>query len=277
MRQQLLAAIFGKLDAVAEWLSGQHTGCKEGAERTCTQLMANDDLSDLLLALCGRKLGADALQGSLLRGYTRELTDAICKVLAVADPDGPRLPRINLTYIASAFCAVLPAHEKGDRPPVLRAVDERTVALLKDPFLNLHNSLHRVRLERQCYSSVCTRSRGAQTKLLKCSKCRLAQYCSRECQKADWRCETHPHKEICDMLQELFVFTTLDASGETFSAACVEHEFPLERVDRLIAWTGEPAYDYAGGTYDMGSLTPEAVGNAGFVHADYTAYHRKNT
>ncbi|EJD34782.1 hypothetical protein AURDEDRAFT_176176 [Auricularia subglabra TFB-10046 SS5] len=96
---------------------------------------------------------------------------------------------------------------------------------------------------------------------------RLAQYCSRGGLE-------HPHKEICDMLQEPFVFTALGETGEAFSAACAENDFPLERVDRLIAWSGGTAQDYAHGAPSIECLTPETIVTSELIQADYTVFRR---
>ncbi|EJD35489.1 hypothetical protein AURDEDRAFT_175417 [Auricularia subglabra TFB-10046 SS5] len=271
MRQQLVAAIFGRLEKTLERLNTEFPHCE--GDTHPQKLTNEDDISDIVLAICPH-LCASAFQASLIRGYILELYNTVCKVLVLGLDDGPQLSRNNLAYLASALWTVLPAHEQGERPSFLRQIDHTTIALLKDPYRNLHNNLIRVRMQRSCYAPTCGGTNVDQHKLRKCGKCRMAQYCARECQKEDWSGGAYPHKEICDMLQELFVFTALERSGDEFSAACTENEFPLERVDRLIAWSGGAACDYAIGAPSVESLTPEKVGKFGFVQADYTAYHR---
>ncbi|EJD35490.1 hypothetical protein AURDEDRAFT_175418 [Auricularia subglabra TFB-10046 SS5] len=269
VRQQLVAAIFGKLAKTAERLAMQSADCDK--DLRLTQLTSDDDIYDLVLAICCRDMTEDGIQASLLRGYTLELYNAVCKVLVLADDDGPRLARNNLAYLASGLWTALPASEKVERPQFLQEVDDTSIALLKDPYRNLQNMLHRVRLQKHCYSPTCSGTVDTRRKVLKCGKCRLVQYCSQECQKEDWSSGLYPHRAICDMLHELFVFTTLEATGEEFSAACVENEFPLERVDQLIAWSGGPEQDYAHGAPHLDRLT-QAIKESGLVQCDFTAY-----
>lgn len=47
---------------------------------------------------------------------------------------------------------------------------------------------------RSCESRECARTETAESSFKQCSKCKLANYCSRDCQGSDW---TARHKEIC--------------------------------------------------------------------------------
>ena len=46
-------------------------------------------------------------------------------------------------------------------------------------------------------------------KLQRCSRCRVAHYCSPTCQKAHWKQRWHPHKEACPLFASLQEVTTL--------------------------------------------------------------------
>ncbi|EJD35500.1 hypothetical protein AURDEDRAFT_188722 [Auricularia subglabra TFB-10046 SS5] len=95
---------------------------------------------------------------------------------------------------------------------------------------------------RDCSAPGCAKTvhePGMRHAFAKCAKCRVVQYCSRACQKADWTGLPLPHKEVCDALHELSTFATWDTwqmTADEFCAACTEHAYPLGRVDKLIYW-----------------------------------------
>lgn len=53
-----------------------------------------------------------------------------------------------------------------------------------------------------CFGCSEAESKNGQPSLQRCSKCRVAQYCSAECQKKDWKM----HKQVCKQLQEHSVY-----------------------------------------------------------------------
>ncbi|EJD35495.1 hypothetical protein AURDEDRAFT_188720 [Auricularia subglabra TFB-10046 SS5] len=127
---------------------------------------------------------------------------------------------------------------------------------LDDPYRALRFHLRSRPRQRACSRPGCT---TADPRLAQCGKCHVASYCSRDCQRADWKDELLPHKAVCDALQELRTFTPLDSPEMTpneFAAACAEHEFPLERVDLLIKWAtqGKIATHYALGGESFSDL-----------------------
>ncbi|EJD34955.1 hypothetical protein AURDEDRAFT_130895 [Auricularia subglabra TFB-10046 SS5] len=56
----------------------------------------------------------------------------------------------------------------------------------------------------QCSRTLVDRPDDEDKPLSACARCRLAQYCSRECQRRDWKAgEPVPHKQLCPILSEL--------------------------------------------------------------------------
>ncbi|KZV94341.1 hypothetical protein EXIGLDRAFT_737098, partial [Exidia glandulosa HHB12029] len=69
-----------------------------------------------------------------------------------------------------------------------------------------------------------------------CARCTLVQYCSKECQKRDWKREHYPHKEICGILQELSTFMRVDISRPEFKKECEERGLSVESARMVIDW-----------------------------------------
>lgn len=140
-------------------------------------------------------------------------------------------------------------------PPYARDVESRS-SILADPYRALCFYLPRgIRPRgRECGGPDCGRTvhdKETPGAFSRCGKCRVAQYCSRDCQRADWTRACFPHKEICDMLRELLAFVAFDSSVivDEFVSQCKEHAFPLEHVDKLICWAtnGDVVTRYAAG------------------------------
>ncbi|EJD35508.1 hypothetical protein AURDEDRAFT_130602 [Auricularia subglabra TFB-10046 SS5] len=162
-----------------------------------------------------------------------------------------------LAYVAAYLWSVLPKSRRAalgcqEMPAYARAIDEQSTLMRADPYLSLRHFLA-LRVERRdCHGPDCKKQvHDKQTPgaFSRCGKCRTVQYCSRDCQRADWTDVAFPHKAICDMLQELLAFTTFAVDDDVFADACRAHSFPLERVDRLIEWAtrGETWSRYAQG------------------------------
>ncbi|EJD50101.1 hypothetical protein AURDEDRAFT_160643 [Auricularia subglabra TFB-10046 SS5] len=137
-------------------------------------------------------------------------------------------------------------------PSYARTSDRLSEEVLKDPYRALKHYLAPKTRHRGCFGPECGKRVHDKTTpgaFSRCAKCRMVQYCSRECQRADWARPQFPHREICDMLRELAACAPMDMGSEDFSAACHARSFPLERVDRLIEWAtnGYTSHDYAHG------------------------------
>ncbi|KZV83065.1 hypothetical protein EXIGLDRAFT_843251, partial [Exidia glandulosa HHB12029] len=72
-----------------------------------------------------------------------------------------------------------------------------------------------------CGAAGCTvHERDIGRRLQRCSGCAVLQYCSRECQRRDWKDAKYPHKEVCARLKSLVPF--LDCDGDGFAAGLDE-------------------------------------------------------
>lgn len=70
----------------------------------------------------------------------------------------------------------------------------------------LQRALYKMYSVRTCYGPSCGKglhqtSDGRPLQL--CARCKFTQYCSKECQRADWKHATWPHKEFCPVLRVL--------------------------------------------------------------------------
>lgn len=83
---------------------------------------------------------------------------------------------------------------------------------------------------------------------IKCGRCRIARYCSKECQKNDWVGHEHPHKEWCfdaanpnheelDTLVEACLDRHLHEEGEE------NNSYIGEEAHEKIAWLGDELED----------------------------------
>ena len=72
-----------------------------------------------------------------------------------------------------------------------------------------------------CARAFCQRLGSDEKKFLRCSRCRLAFYCSPECQRADWKY----HKMVCGRISDL-------ASSDVVEA--------VANVSLNAAWTLPP-------------------------------------
>lgn len=140
-------------------------------------------------------------------------------------------------------------------PPYAREI-ERTEQIHANPYRALRLYLPEgLRVPaRACDGPGCVKTvhdKAAPGAFARCGRCRAVQYCSRECQRADWKRARFPHREICGMLQALLAFVALDfaVTADEFVALCTKHAFPIEYVDKLICWAtnGEVVTRYAVG------------------------------
>ncbi|KAI0078615.1 hypothetical protein K474DRAFT_1660225 [Panus rudis PR-1116 ss-1] len=102
---------------------------------------------------------------------------------------------------------------------------------LIDP-LNIHNKEVR-HFYRQCQK--CWKRRSATVKLQVCSQCKITAYCSRECQKADWKF----HKTACKANQEHLDLMAMQDFCEVVEAMAEGRELDRPLTSQVNAEIGE--------------------------------------
>ncbi|EJD34844.1 hypothetical protein AURDEDRAFT_117547 [Auricularia subglabra TFB-10046 SS5] len=106
----------------------------------------------------------------------------------------------------------------------------------------LQGALYKMYSVRTCYGPSCGKGLhqtldGRPLQL--CARCKFTQYCSRECQRADWKYATWPHKDFCPILRVLG--PTLKGSLAEFGAAIHathsgELKIPIDVMNRFSTW-----------------------------------------
>ncbi|EJD35497.1 hypothetical protein AURDEDRAFT_175427 [Auricularia subglabra TFB-10046 SS5] len=178
-------------------------------------------------------------------GHEARLFLALDAVAALLDGEnGDKVYRTVRHYASQLWVSL--AESERERlacvGPPSYAQEVQTVEAMEDPYCALRYCLSHRPHHRNCCAPGCSKtvhSPGAPRAFARCGRCRAVQYCSRECQRADWAGAPFPHKAVCDALQELLTFASLDSAGmsaDEFSESCNAHTFPLDRVDTLIAW-----------------------------------------
>ncbi|EJD34784.1 hypothetical protein AURDEDRAFT_176178 [Auricularia subglabra TFB-10046 SS5] len=133
-------------------------------------------------------------------------------------------------------------------PTYAIGMQEEQDATMRDPYRALQHYLLLQAGRGACQGPECVHDKGSiPGAFLYCGKCRAVQYCSTECQRADWSNTTHPHRVICNMLAKLFSFARMEMGEAEFADACRDHAFALERVHEIIEWAanGQVANDSA--------------------------------
>ncbi|EJD46754.1 hypothetical protein AURDEDRAFT_113626 [Auricularia subglabra TFB-10046 SS5] len=182
------------------------------------------------------------------RGYEAALGPAVLRTLHLLDG------RAEQTYLLDLLLAL---HFRGKLPR--QAVPERALARipgyvtdfgLEDdaamqtgfPLRIMLRYLRRMRLRVDCAAPGCGRHSHESTTghmFPVCARCGLATYCSRACQKRDW---AGAHRDVCDILRELWTFADLDMDDDALVDACYRHDFPVSRATRLTEWMASVPY-----------------------------------
>ncbi|EFR01962.1 hypothetical protein MGYG_04963 [Nannizzia gypsea CBS 118893] len=98
------------------------------------------------------------------------------------------------TRIAISPCYWVPFVDKG----VLSGVQDKDDNE-EDNKEDISQILEPLDLKKRLCSN-CGKKPGSGTKLLRCSGCKIAEYCSKECQREDWKVT---HKSVCKMMAQL--------------------------------------------------------------------------
>lgn len=106
----------------------------------------------------------------------------------------------------------------------------------QDPYTRFYLSTMVSTRESRCWARKCQKyGEPGASKLMRCGRCRVLQYCSRECQRAHWKDEIRPHKSICSTLasiQDVYSLTTGETDSRAFSEACRGAGIQVEELVR---------------------------------------------
>ncbi|KZW01047.1 hypothetical protein EXIGLDRAFT_830252 [Exidia glandulosa HHB12029] len=141
----------------------------------------------------------------------------------------------SMTVLMLSLLERLPVEERADPPYFLRDFVEQTSRRTRHPYVDFRGMYRYVQDHGSCFGPGCDKAPPSYTFSL-CAKCRVVKYCSRDCQRNDWKNEPFPHREICDIFHELLAVTDLDAPVEAFAQACRDHAVPEERLEQLCDW-----------------------------------------
>ncbi|KZV92046.1 hypothetical protein EXIGLDRAFT_769335 [Exidia glandulosa HHB12029] len=151
----------------------------------------------------------------------------------------PRLPDV-----AIAIYSRLDTADRLDPPAFIREAVADTVKRTEDPYVRLAIILPTVLKRRACFGPQCGKEihqNPTGKAFSKCARCKAVQYCSKECQREDWKWKHGAsHKELCDIWSEVFTIITAKEgnwnSPERVARALRAHSFPEERARRLTGW-----------------------------------------
>ncbi|KAH8804151.1 hypothetical protein DL96DRAFT_1631356 [Flagelloscypha sp. PMI_526] len=73
----------------------------------------------------------------------------------------------------------------------------------KDPYKTTQDIMHALRRLRSCGNQSCPNEHLEVNRWYQCGRCHRVLYCSKECQKKDWKDSRKPHEKICDTLELL--------------------------------------------------------------------------
>ncbi|EJD41848.1 hypothetical protein AURDEDRAFT_186289 [Auricularia subglabra TFB-10046 SS5] len=175
-----------------------------------------------------------------VKGYERPLYDRVLGVLELT----PGEHYLDLAGVAT-FLAHLLSIPEQEKPNFLIAAADRAYLPLLDPFFALYQDLHDAHDDWRCRGPGCTRISHDTTsgqRFARCARCKLSQYCSRECQRRDWKRDGIPHKEVCPILQQVFAAANLRMEPEEFSDACRSHGISVSQAERLGEWAAETGF-----------------------------------
>lgn len=179
--------------------------------------------------------------GKLYAGYEAALLPAVHNALDMVQNHTVELDTWDegaLCHLASFLGNRAPG---GELHPLTRAWRARRAAEDEvDTFGPLQAYLKTRYYRRTCCGPSCTR--GIQhtddaKPLPLCSKCKFTQYCSIGCQRADWKRETWPHKDLCPILRT-FV-PVLEKEANVFEEAFFTLDLELSRIPWLLRWVAD--------------------------------------
>jgi len=113
----------------------------------------------------------------------------------------------------------------------------------QDPYSYFLRALYESSRESKCWARGCQRyGTGGQngSKLMRCAGCRGFQYCSRDCQRVQWKEELRPHKVDCATLARIqhacsFDIVTGTPDARAFAAACSSAGITVEEFAQPLS------------------------------------------
>lgn len=70
----------------------------------------------------------------------------------------------------------------------------------------------------------------------RCSRCTFTQYCSRDCQTADWKAAPVPHKILCPLLQRLVKVANITQGHVAFETEFLKTGVSIEDCRPVVEW-----------------------------------------
>ncbi|KZV94349.1 hypothetical protein EXIGLDRAFT_737105 [Exidia glandulosa HHB12029] len=186
--------------------------------------------------------GSDAAPGEgelLVRGFELELYENLTTILSFI----PNVHKESWSAVSADIACQLYPHIPADSRPkdsdVPAYVREWAQRIMErtDHYSTLFQTLKYVRARRSCWGPGCGKTVQETRKMLSlCAQCKYVQYCSKECQKRDWKSEPYPHKRICAMLHPISIFAREDMNVVEFRKACEECRYPTDFAITLAEW-----------------------------------------
>ncbi|EJD34857.1 hypothetical protein AURDEDRAFT_176110 [Auricularia subglabra TFB-10046 SS5] len=160
--------------------------------------------------------GADSDPDDAVRftlGFERALLPAVNTALEIHNTTGLRNSKAETTNLARMALLLFKRMDEPKSPQrdlhevSRREMDRPTymgIDITQSPHQLVHHALLKLYQKRTCSALSCGKSvhqASAGKSLPLCSGCKFTQYCSKECQRADWKHEAFPHKVICPILR----------------------------------------------------------------------------
>jgi len=135
---------------------------------------------------------------------------------------------------------MLVLHYPAAAPTLHQFVDKLKAdeKLCGDPYTRFYAFASAGSRESKCWARGCQRYGSDEpegSKLMRCARCRVFQYCSRECQRAHWTDDIRPHKSVCRTLariQDIAPFYQGELDAQAFSASCRSAGVEIEELVR---------------------------------------------
>ncbi|EJD37156.1 hypothetical protein AURDEDRAFT_173790 [Auricularia subglabra TFB-10046 SS5] len=105
----------------------------------------------------------------------------------------------------------------------------------------VHDFLERCMANRACAAPGCDEAELSEThgvrRFLSCELCRIVRYCSKACQRADWKHGAPRHKDVCPLMTSLRQRRVIIGAGhEAFDEDLAERGYDPKDIDILYEW-----------------------------------------